>query len=301
LPGLQIDHSFKFVFLPESKDPDDLVRKDGVAAFRAMLATAIPLHEALWRRELRSAHLDTPEAKAALERRFYRLVDTIQNKDVRRHYVTTLKIRLSKFFWDHERRTKRSALYSPGLALTHSSVELIVLGMAVEYPDVFERHFERLGDTKMKAEHAAFMQALIDVILSSEDRLVATIYAKLDRRYFNVLEQVHGDGDPKRGLPRGHRLYSRCRVLAMEPDNLFVEDYFLLHITMLELNGAQAELDLRRREYETSQTEENERLLLELWHAIEVRKEQNRECERDLEARADDIRARHDPTLRRAA
>jgi DNA primase len=302
LPGLDVDQSFKFVFLPDNKDPDDLVRKDGATALRGVLDTAIPLHEALWRRELKSARLDTPEGKAGLERRFYRIMDTIHNKDVRRHYVTTLKIRLSKFFWDHERRTKRYALYSPSLSVTHSpSVELIVLGMAVEYPEVFERHFERIADIRLTDDkHMAFMFALIDVILSSEDRLVATIYAKLDKRYFDVLEEVHGDEDPKRGLLRGHRFFARCQILTMEPDGQFVDDYFSVHVMHLEINDAHAEIKSRLKDYWNCQSEENERLLLELKRAIEKREEQIRQLEHDLDQRADELRARF-AAIRRAA
>jgi DNA primase len=295
LPGLQVDRSFRFAFLPDAKDPDDLVRQDGTAAFSAILKAAVPLHEALWRRELRTAQLDTPEGKAGLERRFYRVVEAIQDAAVRRHYVTTLKVRLSKFFWDHERKTKRSGLYSPDLALSHSpSVELIVLGMAVEYPEMFENHFERVGSLAMTDEHAAFVKALIDVILSSEDRLVATIYHKLDRRYFQVLSQVHGDEDPARKIRRGHKLFLRCRLLEMEPDYAFVEDFFLLHLVHLELNAAKTERDAQLRDYERDQSDENGRLLLELTRAIENRQEQVRRLEHDLDERASDIRDLYD-------
>lgn len=295
LPGLQVDRSFKFVFLPDAKDPDDLVRQDGPAAFAAALKSAVPLHEALWRRELQTAHLDTPEGKAGLERRFYRIVEEIRDANVRRHYITTLKVRLSKFFWDHERKKQRSALYSPELALSHSpSVELIVLGMAVEYPEMFENHFERVGNVSMTEDHAAFVRALIDVILSSENRLVATIYDKLDRRYFQVLSQVHGDEDPVRRVRRGHKLFLRCRILDMEPDYRFVEDFFLLHVMHLELNAARAERDAQLRDYEISQTEENERLLLELTRAIEGRQEHIRRLEHDLDEQANDLRTHHE-------
>jgi DNA primase len=288
LPGLQVDQSFKFVFLPDNKDPDDLVRTDGTAAFRAVLNTAIPLHDALWQRELSSAKLDTPEGKAGLERRFYRLVDTIENKDVRRHYVTSLKIRLSKLFWDRERQHRRSALSSPS-----SSITLIVLGMAVEYPELFERHFERFDGIPLNDVHKSFVQALIDVILSSEDRLVATIYAKLDVRYYLLLEQIHGNENEERGLARGHRLFARCPLLRMNPDQLFIENFFLLHIMLLELDGSDAELKERLTEFWSNLDEESERLLLELKRAVVLRREHIRDLEQELEQRAEDIRARH--------
>ena len=56
LPNLREGHSFRFAFLPEGSDPDDLVRNEGAAAFAQCLAEARPLIDVLWRRECSAQH-----------------------------------------------------------------------------------------------------------------------------------------------------------------------------------------------------------------------------------------------------
>jgi len=294
LPGVQIGQSFKFAFLAGAKDPDDLVREHGPAALLATVRSAIPFHEAMWQREVRSANIDTPEGKASLERRLYRLTETIADAAVRRHYMTTIRVRLSQFFWEHGRNSKRAALHSPELGLEFApEVERIVLGMAVEYPEMFEDHWEAIRDLNMTDAHTAFRNALIEVVLSSEDRLVATIYAKLDKRYYFVLNLVHGDANPDRKLPRGHRLYGRCPVLRLDPDPSFIEDYFVHYICLLEVRAETAELEVRLVQFNSDQTEENERLLLGLKRAIDRRQQEIAAREHDLVERLEEIRSRH--------
>jgi hypothetical protein len=70
---------------------------------------------------------------------------------------------------------------------------------------------------------------------------------------------------------------------------------------LLELNGLQADLELLLREFTARQTEENERRLLELQRAMEARREAIRECEHDLDLRAEEIRTRQERTTRKAA
>ena len=42
LPVLREGHSFRFAFLPDGSDPDDLVRNEGAGAFAQCLAEARP-------------------------------------------------------------------------------------------------------------------------------------------------------------------------------------------------------------------------------------------------------------------
>jgi DNA primase len=94
LPTLREGHSFRFAFLPQGSDPDDLVRNEGSAAFAACLSAAIPLIDALWFREVGAQQLDTPERRAALEERFNHLLGTIANNRVANHYRREVKDRL---------------------------------------------------------------------------------------------------------------------------------------------------------------------------------------------------------------
>ncbi|MGV1014189.1 MAG: DNA primase [Methyloceanibacter sp.] len=94
LPALREGHSFRFAFLPQGSDPDDLVRSAGPRAFAEVLKAARPLIDIVWLRE-RSAHaIDTPERRAAFEARLEHLLAEIGNTRVRDHYRREVKNRL---------------------------------------------------------------------------------------------------------------------------------------------------------------------------------------------------------------
>ena len=113
LPNLRKDHSFRFAFLPDGFDPDDLVRSQGPSAFAATVRSGIPLVDAFWERETKKAALATPEQKAALEARIRALVDEIRDPLVHKHYALSFRIRLAQLFWNYDkgaRQQKRSGL-----------------------------------------------------------------------------------------------------------------------------------------------------------------------------------------------
>ncbi|MBX4999993.1 DNA primase [Rhizobium lentis] len=98
LPHLKPGRSVRFALLPDGKDPDDLVRDDGRAAFDKVMSQAKPLSEMLWSREINTGKFDTPEARAELEARLKQLVAVIADENVRRHYQQDIRDRLNAFF-----------------------------------------------------------------------------------------------------------------------------------------------------------------------------------------------------------
>src|SRR5881275_2519797 len=115
LPLLRPDRTLRFVELPPGQDPDDVVRtaaataggdgaaqqKAGGEAFEALLATAEPLDARLWRHELDSAPLTTPEASAALKQRLIDHAAAIGHPDLSRMYREDWLNR----FYEHRRPT----------------------------------------------------------------------------------------------------------------------------------------------------------------------------------------------------
>jgi DNA primase len=97
LPLLMPGRSLRFAFLPEGKDPDDLVRSEGRAAVEAAFAGAAPLVDMLWAREFDAGPTDTPERAAAFERRLKDGLASIRDETVRRHYQIAIEGRLARF------------------------------------------------------------------------------------------------------------------------------------------------------------------------------------------------------------
>src|SRR5438270_1002748 len=86
LPLLRPDRTLRFVELPAGQDPDDIVRTGGRDAFEALLAAPEPLDARLWRHELETAPLTTPEASAALKQRLIDHAAAIGHSDLSRIY-----------------------------------------------------------------------------------------------------------------------------------------------------------------------------------------------------------------------
>ncbi len=98
LPYIKPGRTVRFALLPDGKDPDDLVRHEGRAPFDKVLASAKPLAEMIWSREVGGGSYDTPESRAELEARLRQLVSVIADENVRRHYQQDVRDRLNAFF-----------------------------------------------------------------------------------------------------------------------------------------------------------------------------------------------------------
>lgn len=110
LPMLRPAHSLKIVRLPAGMDPDDLIKRDGVAALERLLAEPIGLIDLIWEHERDAAPLATPEDKAGLKARLMAHVETIADRDIQALYRRDLTERFSAFAFP--RREERA--WTPG-------------------------------------------------------------------------------------------------------------------------------------------------------------------------------------------
>ena len=81
LPLIGAGKSLRFALLPEGQDPDDLVRASGPTAMAEVLKGARPFADMLFARESEDQRLDTPESRAALERRLADAVAANRRRD----------------------------------------------------------------------------------------------------------------------------------------------------------------------------------------------------------------------------
>ena len=104
LPLLKPGFSLRFALLPAGKDPDDICRRDGPGAMRAVLDAALPLSEVLWRQLIAEFPCETPERRAALEQAAEGRARQIGDGTVQSQYRRMFKDRL----FDHFRPAARS-------------------------------------------------------------------------------------------------------------------------------------------------------------------------------------------------
>ncbi len=98
LPQLEPGKSLSFALLPDGQDPDDLARSGGKVAIAEVLGAARPLVDMLWTREVEAGPLDTPERRAAFERRLKEPLGQIKDETTRKHYRREMEERLAQLF-----------------------------------------------------------------------------------------------------------------------------------------------------------------------------------------------------------
>jgi DNA primase len=98
LPQLEPGKSLAFATLPDGQDPDDLARSGGRTAVAEVLQAARPLVDMLWTREVEAGPLDTPERRAAFERRLKEPLGQIKDETTRKHYRREMEERLAQLF-----------------------------------------------------------------------------------------------------------------------------------------------------------------------------------------------------------
>ncbi|MDE2411832.1 MAG: DNA primase [Sphingomonadales bacterium] len=111
LPLLRPAHSLRIVRLPAGMDPDDLIKREGVAAMTRVLERSIGLADLLWEHELAAVPLDSPEAKAGLKARLLAHCDAIADQDIKALYRKDLLDRYGAFAFP--RREARNETWSP--------------------------------------------------------------------------------------------------------------------------------------------------------------------------------------------
>ncbi len=191
LPMIAPGRTLRFVTLPQGQDPDDLVRAGGKAAVDRLLEAPEPLVERLWKHEIASAPLDTPEARAGLRRRLSELVATIGDASVRDQYGQEFRRRFDEIFSTPPRqqnfgrqkfergRPGRPGKWTPPLlpassqarAIGGSGIDLAmtraILSGLIRYPDIIQNHAEEIGalaisDQKLDRLRSRLISAAFD-------------------------------------------------------------------------------------------------------------------------------------------
>ncbi|MFN3647137.1 MAG: DNA primase [Gemmobacter sp.] len=91
LPLLEAGKGLRFAVLPGGMDPDDLIKAEGPGGFQRVLDGAQPMVRLLWQRETEGQVFDSPERRAALDKRLRAVLARIADPTIRTHYGTELK------------------------------------------------------------------------------------------------------------------------------------------------------------------------------------------------------------------
>lgn len=201
LPLIGPGKSFRFALLPDGQDPDELVRARGSQAMAEALAGAWPFADLLFERERAEMPLDTPESRAALERRLAEAVAAIADETLRGHYQTDMRRRLAALLgeaapggrsaggWRPRFDSRRAGPFPPrgprlGVAgqplppysrlLRRASDpprEIAILAILLCHPALLDAHWEELSALELASPGLA---AFRDALLSAPSEALAT-------------------------------------------------------------------------------------------------------------------------------
>jgi len=200
LPNLREGRSFRFAFLPEGSDPDDLVRTKGANALTACLAAARPMIDVLWQRELKLLPIDTPERRAAFEARLETLFAGIANARVKDHYRREAKNRLFALWREQDygrgkpgagipRRAGRSE--PPPVPSAYGFATVITLAL-VNHPWLLDRFAEEVSALDIRDKTLASLLRTVTGIIFEDasltgDRLAERVAASGHGKFFAQL------------------------------------------------------------------------------------------------------------------
>jgi DNA primase len=204
LPLLRPEVGLKFVLLPETEDPDSLIKSQGAPAFRAYLDSAIDGSEFTWRVGTGGrdpAFFSTPEKILGLQARLDKLVRTIENGAVQREFQHHLSNRL----WDIRRLVRRAReaekLASPSLRASGSAgwadttqrrhLDTLLVAIALNHPDVVRANIDALAGLEVRnAELRELWQFVIDQLAKDEQLTGTELRARLDHRQTAIANRL---------------------------------------------------------------------------------------------------------------
>lgn len=197
LPMLKPGKSLRFALLAEGMDPDDLVRGSGGDALSGLLSGATPMTAMLWQGLLEEREIDTPERRAALEKDVDRLIFSIEDEIVQRHYRDDLKSRMRDALrpparqdqgrrggwtpnWNGKRQ-KTEDISRLKAGMTTSPVrprEEALVGALLKWPELAEQFENELDDLQLQSEDLDACLMLIREALYAEPGLDSDALAR---------------------------------------------------------------------------------------------------------------------------
>jgi DNA primase len=207
LPHLQTGRALRFALMPEGQDPDDLIRAKGPSAVQAVLDQAMPLVELLWQRETEGQNFDSPDRRAALEKRLFDSLQQIKDKTLSSHYLRSIK----DLLWAHFRSrpkggfrakpavakaqltTRASALVQSQEDVAQFLRENVIVAVLVKTPQIIPAFIDDLVMIDFDyVEHQEILKLLVAHVPSDESAARELVQKKLgDAALEKLLQQSH--------------------------------------------------------------------------------------------------------------
>ena len=207
LPQLSAKRSLRFATLPTGQDPDTMVRDRGRRAMAEIVAAAIPLSDQLWNMAAGGRTLETPEARARVNKQLQDQVARIPDRDLGFRYMEDYRQRL-RLPWQGRRQGGAPSFVAPeppvrrGEALGAGGQgiaqprERALLQILLRFPALALEQHEALAGLHLETPRfAAVVSALIDWAESGPEPESSDFRATLAGEGLeDVVEELVGQG-----------------------------------------------------------------------------------------------------------
>ena len=163
LPGLSAKRSLRFATLPAGQDPDTMVQGRGRRAMTEIVDAAIPLSDQLWSMAVSGRALETPEARARVNKQLQEQIERIPEQDLRYRYLEDYRQRL-RLPWQGRKQggtpstfapdppVRRGAALGPGTQGDPQPRERALLQTLLDFPDLVIEQGETLAVLPLQTE-----------------------------------------------------------------------------------------------------------------------------------------------------
>ena len=185
LPLLTAAQTLRLATITGAKDPDELIRQSGKAAFDSLLKQALPMIDVLWNLSLTGRAMRTPEDRAAFSAVLKQRVAQIKDDSLRELYRNEFAKRINDAFgWKPQAFQKqqggrtgwKSNAPAPFLEARRAplkgqrQIERILLALVINHPDLFDEFGEGFAQLDFQtAEFETLRQRVIDHLSQTHD------------------------------------------------------------------------------------------------------------------------------------
>ena len=217
LPLLQAGHTLRFAFMPDGKDPDDILREQGAGALREVFKQTRSLADLLWEREIGVEPLDDPDRRASFRRRIRTLLAQIAEPDIRAEYKREFDNRMEAAFGTTPQRAPWTGKGKKGLPRLGPSAELrraakgspgaadarMLLLAVIEWPELAADQVETLAHLTLGSLDL-LRDTVLDACSSGQSVQSDWLRAKLAEMGFAAeLRRLDGERGPMRAAIGG--------------------------------------------------------------------------------------------------
>ncbi|MDG2187405.1 MAG: DNA primase [Hyphomicrobiales bacterium] len=277
-PILKPGFSMNFLFLPDSMDPDDLLKNNGPKALDVLISNSVSLIDLFWNNFMNILDYGTPEDRAKIESHMLSVISKITNAEVKRHYKYEIINKLNAYWKSKSFESNKIFFTSNKVKLPSKELitksnkniignsiskgEALYISTIIKYPELVGEYLEEIVSIKLKNDRSMLLnKKIIDYIISNKinNQQASLVLNHIKEIGFSSLLKEIYEFDLE-------KIYD---FLNTRQDLLKVSLKFKNVLSEINKYHLVSELEDAKLNYSNSPTEENGRKLEELKQMIQ--------------------------------